>query len=519
MNNDKLFFKVWRNQYLRFIITKFRILYEKNKKVKFLDYKDFKRYKEKEFVLEIDYRGKELFKDGDLSEYPMVRIINLKKGIFNNVPSSIFENTLIEKIKFPLHSHPRLTDINKLPNTVNSIKQFPYDLNIPIPKSIKKIKISRNYCFIRDFSLVNYLKFSENENITNLKIIPPWANSDSILTENLFPKNLKTLDLGSYSQILNENVLPTSLEKLVFSSGYSMTFYSNKLLSLINLTHLSLSHQNVLLEPNSIPPNVTFLSIANLGNPVVDNSIIPRNLKTLIINPAFRPDYKVTPILYGTFPNSLTELKCGGFKLASIPKIFKDDDNCFFPKSIKSLSIGSSFGDGFKPGFFFPLKSPASSSSLCNITSITFGYHFNETILPNILPKSLTFLEFGTNYNQPFLKDSIPSGCELKELIFGDCFNRLVDHTTIPIKSLQVLRFGSNFKVPLQSIGFNKFESLKTFELDSKKYPYHIDLKSLEFPKSFETLILNRIFKISSNNILNQDCIKNIIYKNMIYKK
>ncbi|EAL62974.1 hypothetical protein DDB_G0288901 [Dictyostelium discoideum AX4] len=519
MNNDKLFFKIWRNQYLRFIITKFRILYEKNKKVKFLDYRDFKRYKEKEFVLEIDYQGNQLLKDGDLSEYPMVRIINLKDGIFNNVSSSIFENTLIEKIKFPPYRYnapPLLTDINKLPNTVNSIKQFPYDLKIPIPKSIKKITISSNYYFIRDFSLVNYLKFSENENITNLKIIPTWrANSDSILIQNLFPKNLKTLDLGSYSQILNENVLPTSLEKLVFSSGYSMTFYSNKLLSLINLTHLSLSHQNVLLEPNSIPPNVTFLSIANLGNPVVDNSIIPRNLKTLIINPAFRPDYKGVSILYDTFPNSLTELKCEGFKLASIPKIFKNDDNCFFPKSIKSLSIGSNFSDGFKPGFFFPLKPPASSSSssLCNITSITFGYYFNEIILPNILPKSLTFLKFGTNYNQPFLKDSIPPGCELKELIFGDYFNRLVDHTTIPIKSLQVLRFGSNFKVPLESIGFNKFESLKTFELDSKKYPYHIDLKSLEFPKSFETLILNRIFKFSSNIILNQDCIKNIIYK------
>ncbi|KAM9995767.1 hypothetical protein ACTFIY_001943 [Dictyostelium cf. discoideum] len=518
MDNDKLFFKIWRNQYLRFIISKYRILYEKNKKVKFLDYKDFKRYKEKEFVLEIDYQGDQLLEDGDLSEYPMVRIINLKDRIFKNVSSSIFDNTLIEKIRFPMYTYytpPPLTDINKLPNTVNSIEQFPYDLNTPIPNSIKKITISSNFCFSKDFFLGNKLKFSENENITSLKIISSWEtnSNNSILIENLFPKNLKTLDLGGYSEILNENVLPTSLEKLLFSSGYSMKLYSNKLLSLINLTHLSLSHQNVLLEPNSIPPNVTFLSIANLGNPVIDNSIIPRNLKTLIINPAFRPDYKSSSILYDTFPNSLTDLKCEGYKLASIPKLFKNDNICFFPKSIKSLSIGSHFSNGFKPGFFFPLKSPESSSSLCNITSITFGYFFNEIILPNILPKSLTFLKFGTTYNQPFLKDSIPSGCELKELIFGDYFNQLVDHTIIPIKSLQVLRFGSYFKVALESIGFNKFESLKIFELDSKKYPYHIDLKSLEFPKSFETLILNRIFKFSSNIILNQDCIKNLIYK------
>ncbi|KAM9988076.1 hypothetical protein ACTFIZ_003422 [Dictyostelium cf. discoideum] len=521
MNNDELFFKIWRNKYIRFIITNFRILYEKNKKVKFLSYKEFKEYKEKEFVLKIDYHGG-LLKDGDLSEYGMIRTINLRDTEFNNFSSSIFENTLIEKIKFPLYKFsrsPPLTDINKLPNTVNSIKQFPYDFNIPIPESIKKITISsdyHNYFLNNNFSL----KFSENENITNIKINSSWSyySNSPILFENIFPKNLKTLDLGGYSKILNENVLPITLEKLIFSSGNSITLYSNKLLSLINLTHLSFSHQNVLLEPNSIPPNVTFLSIANLGNPVIDSSIIPRNLKTLIINPTFRPDYKYCSILYGALPNSLTYLKCEGYKLASIPKKIKNDNNiCFFPKSIKSLSIGSNFSDNFKPGFFFPLESSSSSSSssssLCNITSITFGYHFNEIILPNILPKSLTFLKFGTTYNQPFLKDSIPPDCELKELIFGDYFNQLINHTIIPVKNLQVLRFGSNFKVPLESIGFNKFESLKIFEFDSKKYPYHIDLKSLEFSKSFQTLILNRVFKASSNVILNQNCIKNIIYK------
>ncbi|KAN0024335.1 hypothetical protein ACTFIV_008741 [Dictyostelium citrinum] len=541
MNNDQLFFKVWRNKYIRTIINEYRILFQKNKKVKFLSYKEFKEYNEKEFVLNIDYQSNELLKDGDLKEYPLLRVINLRDPIFTDVSSSIFENTSIVKIKFPQYkrnSDPPLTDINKLPNTIKSIKQFPYDLNLPIPKSIQKITITNNY-FYNNFSL-NFLTqpnnqensstnnnnynittssslFSNNENIKTLKFNSSWSNNKTIFLENTFPKNLKTLDLGSYSQILNENVLPTTLEKLLFSGGYSITFYSNKLLSLNNLTHLSLLHQNVLLESNSLPPNLTYLSIANLGNPVVDNSIIPRNLKTLIIHPTFRPDFKSISILYGTFPNSLTNLKCEGYKLSSIPKKFKtnnkDDINyypCFFPNSIKSLSIGSNFSGGFGPGFFFPLES---SSSLCNITSITFGYHFNEIILPNILPKSLTYLKFGKTYNQPFLKDSLPSDCQLKELIFGDYFNQLVDHTTLPIKSLQILRFGLYFKVPLESIGLDKFESLNTLELDSQKYPYDIDLKSIGFSKQFQTLILHNVFKFSSNKILNQACIKNIIYK------
>ncbi|KAM9988075.1 hypothetical protein ACTFIZ_003421 [Dictyostelium cf. discoideum] len=368
MDNDELFFKIWRNKYIRLIITNFRILYEKNKKVKFYNYKEFRGYKEKEFVLKIDYHSDELLKDGDLSQYEMVRIIKLREPIFNNVSWSIFENTLIEKIKFPTFKYNRVppsTDINKLPNTVNSIKQFPYDLNIPILRSIKKITISSDYH--NDFLNAKYLKFSENENITNLKINSSWS------------KNY----LRGYSKILNENVLPITLEKLIFSSGNSITLYSNKLLSLNNLTHLSISHQNVLLEPNSIPPSVTFLSIINLGNPIVDDSIIPRNLKTLIINPTLRPDFKYVSIQHDALPNSLTYLKCDCCIL-DIPENIKNDNNiCFFLKSIKSLSIGSNFK-----------SSPSSSSSsLCNITSITFGYHFNKTILPNILPKSLTFLK------------------------------------------------------------------------------------------------------------------------------
>jgi hypothetical protein len=108
-----------------------------------------------------------------------------------------------------------------------------------------------------------------------------------------------------------------------------------------------------------------------------------------------------------------------------------------------------------------------SSNSITNLNllkftklqSITFGDEFNETIIRDNIPESVTSLTFGKNFNNGgerlIIKNNLPT--ELTSLTFGDKFN----NNNLPISGgdlperLTSLTFGKNFNNGRQPMGAN----------------------------------------------------------------
>ena len=82
------------------------------------------------------------------------------------------------------------------------------------------------------------------------------------------------------------------------------------------------------------------------------------------------------------------------------------------------------------------------------MTTLTFGWCFNQIIAPNTLPKNLTTLIFGRRFNQEIDPNTLPKN--LTTLIFGHDFNQKIIPNTLP-KNLTFLTFGDNFNQKIES--------------------------------------------------------------------
>src|SRR5439155_184824 len=77
-----------------------------------------------------------------------------------------------------------------------------------------------------------------------------------------------------------------------------------------------------------------------------------------------------------------------------------------------------------------------------SLTQLTFGYYFNQPLTKDVLPNSLTQLIFGYNFNQPLTKDILPNN--LTQLTFGDCFDQPLTKNLLSNRLTQ-LTFGYDF--------------------------------------------------------------------------
>jgi len=117
-------------------------------------------------------------------------------------------------------------------------------------------------------------------------------------------------------------------------------------------------------------------------------------------------------------------------------------DNMRLLPSLTSLTFGFEYNQSVDN-----LNLPSTCKSL------TFGYQFNQQVDNLSIPESLEFLSFGNKFNQPvdnlFLSSSLSSS--LKELTFGYHFNQPVDNLMIP-DSLTSLTFGFKFNQPIKNL-------------------------------------------------------------------
>ena len=98
------------------------------------------------------------------------------------------------------------------------------------------------------------------------------------------------------------------------------------------------------------------------------------------------------------------------------------------------------------PGCLTHLESFHSTVMPKTLIRLTFSRHFNQPIPEGVLPESLLSLHFGSDFNQPIAEGVLPTS--LLGLHFGNNFNQPINKGVLPA-SLLHLEFGWLFNQPI----------------------------------------------------------------------
>ncbi len=337
-------------------------------------------------------------------------------------------------------------EVGSLPSNLQSIT-FDDDFNEPIndmfdtvtelifgtkfnkeftcPPNLKHLKFG--HCFNQSLEICDTLETLEFGNGYN-KDLPKLGNG------------LKSLKFGSgYKGLIKVDVLPESLEELVFYGGFDQNLEQpipkekcyetqeykcvlpSNLKKLVfgkfdriikkgnlqnTLTHLELSPVfNQKLEPGIIPENVEYLSMGDCFNQIIEVGVIPKKVKTLIFGNAFNQKLDK-----GALPDSLVELTFGA-------KFNQPLEELIIPDSIERLTFNGAFNKELKK-----------------------------------LPNNLKHLQLSWRYNYSIDK-VLPEG--LEELVFGFGYNKKIDCGLIP-KTIKMIKIKKNQR----KLFFNKWNGM-----------------------------------------------------------
>ncbi|KAN0055679.1 hypothetical protein ACTA71_011562 [Dictyostelium dimigraforme] len=432
--NSLLFFKIWRNQYLKNLIFKDMMMYNL-------------------FSYSVDFdSSQQLIKDNE----------QYVKSLVLRIPKTLKQEE---------------NEINKLDKIVNSL-----------PKGTESIKIYQTNDIMYDFSIfsnvttLNFTKFDKPINIstlpTTLKKISFGSHFNQPLNKKLLPGNLETIILGCcFDQPLND--LPQSIIEIKFLSNscFGNEINSNKLPQ--SLKKLSLPRNFNMNKINGILPNqLEKLKITNLDETFFNltkhfklkvynkNGNLSSNeqlsnllkLKTNIIPPSVTN----LTIFYHTFDNPFLQpppqqqlssqfcnvnLNTTTSNLFSYWILYKMTSKQFLDRfeSIKSLKVNC-----IENNFKLDNHSKSCLTNLIILNLKDFNYHsytkpikdfkvftnlkclrignYNSTITFNTLPQSLELLELGDRFKQPIHKKWLPNS--IKYIIV------LYKNTQISINSL-----------------------------------------------------------------------------------
>ncbi|KAM9995560.1 hypothetical protein ACTFIY_001751 [Dictyostelium cf. discoideum] len=472
-NFENLFFKVYRNRYLNYLIFSFLSLYREYYSIDLgIDVKEILKYKGYfSYISKIKYAGCEPLQLENYSlpilkifeiGYFVFRIDETKNPIYQVINPKSLPNT-VEKVIFPNNdSNVDCTFLDSFPDSITTFENvnFKKRTDIKFPQQVTKLTFSSIFIF----------EIKENvlpKSLTHLEFGRYWDNGgfNLNLRPMILPQSIKTLNLGDIKQnIFHQYILPqsltdltlpnlpqsfenfpTTLKKLTINSNDNLTSHidfksnifnnnknnNNKNNSSIEI--LKIKSHSLLIELNSIPNSVKKLDIdVDLLHPLYEH-MLPKSLKSLNIR-VFVESFK---FLKGSLPDGLEELNC-------IDRGLDNLEVGLLPTTLKSLSFNSINKHGFnktiKEGFF-----PK------NLKYLNLGY-FNQQIQPivsssieftnNSLPNSLKYLNFGEVYNKPILPNSLP--ITLKKLIFSPFFNQKLMNNSFPL-NLVFLEFGNNF--------------------------------------------------------------------------
>ncbi|KAN0019198.1 hypothetical protein ACTFIU_002400 [Dictyostelium citrinum] len=343
IENDILFFKVWKNIVIREIILKHIKLFKRNYYFKIHDFNSFKNKINKYYVQKIDIYFNNELQDDILSKY--INCTNLKFSnkfnksinnlkLSNNIKylefGNLFDQPLIpldqlfihtnnslESIKFGNNFNQKLIIIESIENHQQQIFSqlktliLGIHFNQPllnIPNSITYLEFGRD--FDQDFT---FSKFGESK----LKCLKFKGRFNKVLKVGNLPSSLRILYLSDqFNKKLTKGMLPEGLEELYFQSNYNQELIPNESIpSSLKLIVLSFSFNQELL-PNVFPPNIETIIFGQLYSKPIKMGVIPDNVTNLKL-----------PKFYKTFVTLLPQTPMIS-QLYSIP-----------PKSYKKLSF------------------------------------------------------------------------------------------------------------------------------------------------------------------------------------
>ncbi|KAN0033393.1 hypothetical protein ACTA71_002820 [Dictyostelium dimigraforme] len=493
INNDSvenLFFKVYRNKYLNYLIFSYLAIYREYNSIDLgFDSKEIIKYKDYlSYISKIKYSGEEPI---PLENYSLPILKTFEVGFFIFKANEDLKNPFrrvdpqsipnsVEEFIFPNHdSSINITFFDLFPESITTFENvnIKRKIDINIPRHVTKLTFS---------SLFN-LEIKEKvlpQSLTHLDFGKYWENDNYNLEPWVLPQSLKILSLGNLKQSIGPNLLPPSLTDLTLSflpSSFEnfpttlkkLTIDTNEYYNshielkfnvfnhLKSIETLVIKSNSLLIEINSIPQSVTKLDISVRSLHSLHKYMLPKSLKSLKIR-VFIDSFK---LLKDSLPDGLLELDClynglNDLEIGLLPNSLKSLSLCrinkkgfnkiikngYFSNNLNYLNLGTfnqqiqpnnnnNSGDGGEFQF-------TNNSLPINLKQLNFGEIYNKQIIPNSLPPNLKKIIFSPFFNQKLLNNSFPS--KLIYLEFGNNYNNQIPVGVLPL-SLEILIFGNRF--------------------------------------------------------------------------
>ncbi|KAN0019684.1 hypothetical protein ACTFIU_002905 [Dictyostelium citrinum] len=478
--NDILFFKVFRNCYLRKNIFNHVSIFQKNREIEFDSLKELRRFQFRDYIESIRINCKERLKNGDIPDNGVLNKIifsslsNLPKNseiqhyylyddgtTTRTISKTTINDSIIPKsvkhreIRFPITCCDDDVHFSMIPSFFNAIvnigipERDPNHLYEQLLRFPSLVKLSVGVCSRFNVLLIPKLFQPFSKTLTSLDMGKEWNNNGKPirLGDLNHLVNLKTLKISSYRRELFENVLPPNLEKLAVCEFLYCGDVNNNTIWIVPKTIKKLT-----ISDSRLPPIFSYGKNMNLSKGFLPTGITHLQLlaKKMFIEPNGIPDtveYLFIDKILTEFPKlSSDQLPKSLKKLDIVPSTSKfiiEQDALSNLHQLLSFSVLSLYDSTFSPSCwnhkiyngFFPQS----------ITSIDFGQHFNQPLTIEhigLFPNSLKELSFGC-YNHPIPHGLLPN--QLKSLFFKNGFNQTIEIGTLP-SSLTYLNLSPSYK-------------------------------------------------------------------------
>ncbi|KAM9953635.1 hypothetical protein ACTFIR_008721 [Dictyostelium discoideum] len=472
INNDKLFFKIWRNNFIKDNILQHLKLYSYNYWPRiFSNCQSIKERETKEYLNSIHLSpfpnfgtdGNEFVIDDLNDNNSDVSLSDSDNDGYDTNHDSIYYKTIKKKEKYPMSTLINKSKENKTFRLSLKVSNNVNNVNI-INNSSSSISRSRSSSSssIGSISSRNSIIGNNNENINFqeeeveeeeelitfmdqnfLNLILPFKTLESVFVDfrnvsapykqfpiPLIPESVKYLRIGD------------------FYRGWSFSDYfqngNGKNLTSLNLGNCFTQE----IKPNLLPPNLVELTIGSQFSRELKVNSLPNTLQYLYIGHSFDIEFSSEGIL----PNSLTDLRLAAYNQPFRGNILSNLQN------LKKLILP----------------------------------RFNQIIYPGFLPQSLQFLRFGYSFKSKIKEYSLPSN--LKYFKIQSDWKQYIQPKLFPI-SLKSLKFKShstdltNLPIDLKYLKISQFNNKS---LNNKKV-------------SIITKVKNKINNNNNNNSNNNN--------------
>lgn len=321
------------------------------------------------------------------------------------VPDGITELTI------PKQCSARIT----IPESVVVLNDFRkyVDTSIPLPSSITHLTLDTvEYSLKQGY----FPRFLTHLTINNLK---------KRFKKDVIPSSLKYLKIY-FMPMIRPGTLPDNLEILKFPYRYGYCVFPGTIPR--NLKKLSFSGQFYLIDENVLPDSIEvihinegYFDVSRNAGPIQETYKItlPKSLKEFV----FEDDEDNNNRISYIFPENMKKI--------FIDCEFSPVKKGILPENLETLTFGDLYD--------IPIKKGVLPKGLKNLN---FGNRYDREIEENVLPDSLEVITFGRSYNKPFGQGVLPEG--LNVIIFGDEYNQPIGLNVLP-STLKHIVFGKYF--------------------------------------------------------------------------